>query len=190
MPSSYALFDTALGVCALVWTERGVRRVWLPEEDAGVVALRASRGAAGEGASHWAGRPNGVIGHVVDAMTELLAGGSPDLDGAPLDLSGCEEFERRVYEVTRAIPRGATLTYGEVARRVGSPGAARAVGQALGRNPVPIIVPCHRVVAAGSANGRPIGGFSAPGGAATKRRMLEIEGALAGPEPDLFGPPA
>jgi methylated-DNA-[protein]-cysteine S-methyltransferase len=188
MPAAhYALFDTSIGVCALAWTGQGICRVWLPEGDAGVVALRASRGIAGEGASHWQGRPPGAVGHAVEAMTDLLGGGSPDLDGAPLDLGGCEPFEMEVYAVTRAIPRGNTLTYGEVARRIGAPGAARAVGQALGRNPVPIIVPCHRVVAAGAASGKPIGGFSAPGGAATKRRMLAIEGALPSPEPDLFG---
>ena len=83
------------------------------------------------------------------------------------------DFHRRVYQVARTIPPGKTLTYGDVARRLGDPGAAQAVGQALGRNPFAIIVPCHRVVAAG---GR-IGGFSANGGAATKRRILAIEGA-------------
>jgi methylated-DNA-[protein]-cysteine S-methyltransferase len=183
----YALFDTALGVCALAWTERGIGRVWLPEGDSGVVALRASRGVAGEGASHWSGRPPGLVGHVVEGMTELLAGGTPEFGEAPLDLASCSEFEVGVYGVTRAIPRGSTLTYGEVASRIGHPGAARAVGQVLGRNPVPIIVPCHRVVAAGGAAGRPIGGFSAPGGTATKRRMLDIEGALLPRQPDLFG---
>ena len=86
---------------------------------------------------------------------------------------------RRVYEVARTIPPGATLTYGEIAARLELPGAARDVGQALGRNPFPLVVPCHRVVAAG---GR-LGGFSARGGAATKRRLLAIEGAIA---PDLF----
>jgi methylated-DNA-[protein]-cysteine S-methyltransferase len=84
------------------------------------------------------------------------------------------EFHRRVYDVARTIPPGATLTYGDIAARLGEPGSARAVGQALGRNPFPIIVPCHRVLA---ANGQ-LGGFSATGGSATKRRLLTIEGAL------------
>jgi methylated-DNA-[protein]-cysteine S-methyltransferase len=91
-------------------------------------------------------------------------------------------FHRAVYAVARAIPPGETLTYGEVARRLGDPGSARAVGQALGRNPFAIIVPCHRVVAAGGATG----GFSAHGGAATKRRILAIEGA-GGDAPTLPG---
>ncbi len=88
-------------------------------------------------------------------------------------MDGVPEFHRRVYEAARAIPPGNTLSYGDIAKRAGVPGAARAVGQALGRNPFPIVVPCHRVLAAGGK----IGGFSAQGGVETKRRMLEIEGA-------------
>ena len=98
-------------------------------------------------------------------------------------MEGLPAFNRRVYELARTIPPGSTMTYGEVARRLGSPGMARAVGQALGRNPYPIVVPCHRVLA---ADGR-MGGFSAPGGVATKRRMLEIEGVEGvRAEPTLF----
>ena len=81
------------------------------------------------------------------------------------------EFDTAVYRVARDIPPGETLTYGEIAERLDDPGAARAVGQALGANPIPIIIPCHRVLAAG---GR-AGGFSAPGGVATKLELLEIE---------------
>ena len=88
-----------------------------------------------------------------------------------MDLDGVPEFDRRVYEIARAIPCGATLSYGEIARQLGVPGGARAVGQALGRNPIPVIVACHRVLAAGGK----MGGFSAAGGIATKRRMLDIE---------------
>ena len=86
-------------------------------------------------------------------------------------MEGVAGFHRRVYDAARAIPPGKTLAYGEIAERIGAPGAARAVGQALGRNPFPIVVPCHRVLAAGGK----IGGFSAHGGTATKRRMLAIE---------------
>ena len=85
-------------------------------------------------------------------------------------------FHRRVYEVARTIPPGATLSYGEIATRLGAPGSARAVGQALGRNPFAIVVPCHRVLAAGGK----LGGFSANGGVTTKLRLLSIEGAQAG----------
>jgi methylated-DNA-[protein]-cysteine S-methyltransferase len=103
----------------------------------------------------------------------LLRGEASDLAGVALDMDQVPEFHRRVYDAARTIPPGETLSYGDIARRVGAPGAARAVGQALGRNPFPIVVPCHRVLAAG---GR-IGGFSAQGGVATKRRMLAIESA-------------
>ena len=94
----------------------------------------------------------------------------------------CHLFNLRVYELARGILPGQTLTYGEVAARLGEPHAARAVGQALGTNPFPIIVPCHRVLAAGGKSG----GFSAPGGARTKLRLLEIEGAPLGVGPGLF----
>ena len=107
-------------------------------------------------------------------MTALLGGERVDLADVALDMADVAPFHQRVYEQTRAIPAGATSTYGEIAARIGDPGNARAVGEALGRNPFPIIVPCHRVLA---ASGK-LGGFSAFGGAMTKRRMLIIEGAL------------
>jgi methylated-DNA-[protein]-cysteine S-methyltransferase len=98
-----------------------------------------------------------------------------------LDESALSAFQRTVYAITRAIPAGSTLTYGDVAARAGTPRDARAVGQALGANPYPIIVPCHRVVA---ADGR-MHGFSGPGGTVTKLRLLEIEGWRRA-EPSLF----
>ncbi|HZP27547.1 MAG TPA: MGMT family protein, partial [Acidimicrobiia bacterium] len=90
------------------------------------------------------------------------------------DMHGIPRFHQRVYEAARAVPVGTTVTYGELAARVGSPASARAVGQAMAANPFPIVVPCHRVLSAG---GR-LGGFSATGGLATKRRMLAIEGVV------------
>jgi methylated-DNA-[protein]-cysteine S-methyltransferase len=115
-------------------------------------------------------------------MVALLDGGDDDLTDVKLDLAGVEDFDRRVYAVARAIPPGATRTYGDIAAELGDLAAARAVGQALGRNPVPIVVPCHRVLAAG---GR-LGGFSARGGTATKLRMLDIERVHARGVPTLF----
>jgi methylated-DNA-[protein]-cysteine S-methyltransferase len=94
-----------------------------------------------------------------------------------------EETVERVREAVRSIPPGETATYGEIARAIGDPGAARAVGAALGSNPFPIVVPCHRVLAADGA----LHGFSAPGGIATKRRMLEIECAPGFTQASLFG---
>jgi methylated-DNA-[protein]-cysteine S-methyltransferase len=102
-----------------------------------------------------------------------------DLISVELDMSGVPPFHRRVYQLIRTIPPGETMSYGEVATLLGSPGAARAVGQALRRNPFALVVPCHRVVAAG---GR-LGGFSANGGLATKVRLLALEAALEVPPP-------
>jgi methylated-DNA-[protein]-cysteine S-methyltransferase len=112
------------------------------------------------------------VQQAIDAIVALLRGETIDLSFVTLDMDGVPEFHRRVYEIARTIPPGATLSYGEIASRLGEPHAARAVGQALGRNPFPIVVPCHRVLA---ANGR-TGGFSAPGGTSTKLRLLAIEG--------------
>ncbi|MEA3017446.1 MAG: methylated-DNA-[protein]-cysteine S-methyltransferase [Sphingomonadales bacterium] len=122
---------------------------------------------------------------VADAMTligRLLRGEKVDLAGVPVEPEGASELERKVYEAARRIPCGEVRTYGEIARAVGAPGAAQAVGAALGRNPVPIVVPCHRVLASGGRSG----GFSAPGGVDTKFRMLEIENARRPGEAGLF----
>ncbi|MCW2620803.1 MAG: cysteine methyltransferase [Frankiales bacterium] len=161
----WALFDTAVGTCGLAWVAGRVTRVELPEVWPG----RLSRAAGGAGAAE----PPPGVREVVAAMTAELAGSPADLSAVPLDTTGISAFDLAVYEVTRQIPYGSTRTYGAVAAQLGRPGAAQAVGQALGRNPLPILIPCHRVLAAGGA----IGGFSAGGGARTKRAMLEAEGA-------------
>jgi methylated-DNA-[protein]-cysteine S-methyltransferase len=167
--SGFALFDTAIGRCGIAWGERRIAGVQLPE--AGEPETRARMlhrfPAAGEAI------PPPEVQRAIDSIIGLLRGEASDLSPIALDLDGVPEFHCRVYEAARTIPPGNTLSYGDIARRVGAPGAARAVGQALGRNPFPIIVPCHRVLAAGGK----IGGFSAQGGVATKRRMLAIEGA-------------
>jgi methylated-DNA-[protein]-cysteine S-methyltransferase len=124
------------------------------------------------------------VREAIAAITALLEGrpGEPrDLTHLPLDMEGVPSFHQRVYELARRIPPGKTWTYGEVAQRLGEPGAARAVGQALGSNPFAPVVPCHRVL--GAPTGK--GGFSAHGGLQTKLKMLEIEGARFG-GPGLF----
>jgi methylated-DNA-[protein]-cysteine S-methyltransferase len=126
--------------------------------------------------------PPGHAQQAIDDIVALLSGQSRDLSAVELDMEGVPPFHRKVYAVARTIPAGATLSYGDIAARLGDGGAAREVGEAMGRNPFPIIVPCHRVLAAG---GR-IGGFSAAGGVATKLRLLEIEGAQVGEAPTLF----
>ena len=178
LPRSFALFATALGTCAIAWNEIGLTGVWLPETDA--ESLRRKVARRGDGARE--SEPSGAIAAVVEAITRLLAGERVDLSGVAVDSAGIDDFDRRVYAVTRTIAPGRVLTYGEVAARVGVDATARAVGQSLGRNAMPIVVPCHRVVATGGG----LGGFSAPGGTATKRRMLAIEDAHPSGPPDLF----
>ena len=169
MASGFALFDTAIGRCGVAWGERGVAGVQLPE--AGERETRARMlqrfPAAGEAT------PPPEVQGIIDRIVALLRGEISDLSSIPLDMDQVPAFHRRVYEAARAIPPGMTLSYGEIAARAGAPGAARAVGQAMGRNPFPIVVPCHRVLASGGK----IGGFSAQGGVETKRRLLAIEGA-------------
>ena len=174
----FTLFDTAIGRCGMAWSRRGVVRVQLPGTREGETSARLARHCPGAVEAAAPAR----IEPAIEGIVALLGGGRRDLSWALLDLEGVPLFHRRVYEVVREIPPGWLLTYGEVAARLGLPGSARAVGQALGRNPVAILVPCHRVVAAG---GR-AGGFSAGAGVATKRRLLAIEGACRPREPDLF----
>jgi methylated-DNA-[protein]-cysteine S-methyltransferase len=175
---SFALFDTALGGCAIAWSESGVAGVQLPEADAAQTRRRAQRRFGADAGAD----PPPAIRQAITGIVALLAGESVDLSNIALDVEGIDAFDRRVYDAARRIAPGRTQTYGAIAAALGDPALARAVGQALGRNPFAIIVPCHRVLA---ADGR-IGGFSAAGGAVTKRRLLLIEGARAGDAPDLF----
>jgi methylated-DNA-[protein]-cysteine S-methyltransferase len=167
---SFALFQTAIGVCAIAWSDRGVRQVQLPE--ASEARTRARIGQRHPGAIESVPLP--PIAAAISGIVALLGGTPVDLGAVVLDWEGVPDFHRRVYEVARMIPPGRTRTYGELASALGDAGAARAVGQALGENPWPIVVPCHRVLAAA---GQP-GGFSAHGGVATKRQLLVIEGAI------------
>jgi methylated-DNA-[protein]-cysteine S-methyltransferase len=179
----FALFDTAVGCCGVAWGAHGIVCVALPARPGGTGGLAVTRAyLAAEHRGAVEEQPPAEVADAIDGMVALLAGEPVDLAQVRVDLAGVPEFHRRVYEVIRAIRPGETRTYGEVASRLEMPGAAQAVGQALGRNPVPIIIPCHRVLAAGGA----LGGFSAPGGARTKERMLRIEGALPAPPPTLF----
>ncbi len=179
--TAYTLFDTPLGVCGLAWGPGGLCAVQLPEGSEEASRARLERRLPGAREVLAAGRPP-AIAEAVRRIAVLLAGAPDDLAGIALDESGLEPFNARVYAVARAIPPGRTLTYGEVAARIGEPQAAQAVGRALGHNPWPIVVPCHRVLAAG---GR-IGGFSATSGIALKRRLLAIESVHADGPPDLF----
>jgi methylated-DNA-[protein]-cysteine S-methyltransferase len=176
---AFTLFETPIGRCGIAWSEGGIVGVQLPEgRDA---ATRARVVRQFPGAIEAAAAPPHVR-QALEAIVALLRGESRDLSDIALDMTGVPPFHRRVYEVARTIPSGATLSYGEIATRLGAPGSARAVGQALGRNPFAIVVPCHRVLAAGGK----MGGFSANGGITTKLRLLTIEGFHGSGGPTLF----
>ena len=173
-PEAFALFDTPIGRCGIAWTDLGVCAVQIPEQDEATTRRRLLR--------QWPEteevEPPPGVAEIIDRIVALLRGEEIEFFDCQLDLRGTTVFEREVYAAALAIPPGQTTTYGAIAETVGQPGAARAVGRALGANPVPIVVPCHRVVA---SNGKS-GGFSAPGGAATKLRMLAIESINVAPD--------
>lgn len=165
----FTLFDTAIGSCALAWGPGGVVGVQLPEENA--TKTRARVRERFPDARETA--PPQSVRRARDAIVALLNGEARNLSQIALDMAGLPPFHRRVYEFARSIAPGETLAYGEIAERLGAHGAARAVGQAMRRNPFAIIVPCHRVLASGGK----VGGFSSTGGVTTKLKMLAIEGA-------------
>ncbi len=184
MMTGFALFDTAIGRCGIAWGERGLLGVQLPEGDDAKTRSRLLQKAPGACEA----LPPEDVRRACDAMTELLDGRATDLSFITLDTDHLPAFNRSVYDIARTIAPGETLTYGEIASRLGDKLLSRAVGKALGENPLPIVIPCHRVLA---ANGK-TGGFSANGGVTTKFRMLAIERAkIAGASDDapmLFDP--
>ena len=179
--SGYAIFDTAIGRCGISWSLRGLAAVQLPETSDAEIRGRVTRRVP----FAMEAPPPPALASAIAAIVALLAGDASvasAFDALQLDLRGIAEFDRGVYDVARTVPPGQTVTYGEIARRLGDPAASRAVGQALGKNPFPLVVPCHRVLAASGQ----LGGFSASGGRALKRRLLQIEGARGLPVAGLF----
>ena len=173
---AYCLFETALGSCGIAWTESAdgtaVVALALPEAACELTERRLARvsGAQEPGA------PPPRIAHIIARLRKHLAGSAQDFRDVPLDLEGADPFAQQVYAAARKIPAGETRSYGEIANSIGQPAAAQEVGKALARNPIALIIPCHRVLAAG---GKP-GGFSAHGGLATKATLLALEGAAFG----------
>jgi methylated-DNA-[protein]-cysteine S-methyltransferase len=174
----FALFDTPIGICGIEWGPRGINGLQLPMggDEKTRARIRQRRGDIAEAA------PTEQVQGAIDRIIKLLAGGRDDLRDISLDLDGVPDFNRGVYDIARTIPPGQTVTYGDIARQLGGVELSRDVGQALGRNPCPIVVPCHRVLAAGQKPG----GFSARGGVDTKLKMLAIEGAVVNHTPSLF----
>lgn len=171
----WTLFDTMLGPCGIAWSDVGLTCVQLPEASREQTEARLLARAKDAGA-HAAPRaiPAWVTRAIELARAHLDGRSSPDAELAtvPLDLARVTPFAEKVYRELQRVPAGATVTYGELARTVGSPGAARAIGRAMATNPFPLFVPCHRVLA---SNGK-AGGFSAFGGLVTKERILTLEG--------------
>lgn len=164
----YCLFDTAFGLCGIAWNERGLTRLQLPEQDVSATRARLEKRGAVEG------EPPPAVAAALAALCAYFDGAETEFADIPIDLAAAmTEERRRIYAAARALHWGETASYGEVAQRAGIPHGAQAVGQAMAANPLPIIIPCHRVLASG---GR-LGGFSAYGGALTKERLLVLEKA-------------
>ncbi|WP_293374850.1 methylated-DNA--[protein]-cysteine S-methyltransferase [Phenylobacterium sp. SCN 70-31] len=177
-PIRFNLFDTAIGVAGVAWNDVGLVACHLPERDAETCRRGVLRRLPDAAEAEIPDR----LAATVEGVRRLMRGEKADLTAAPLDLSRTPGFHAKVYGIARGIPPGQTMTYGEIAERLGDKLLARDVGAALGKNPWPIVVPCHRVTAAG---GKP-GGFSARGGVNTKLKLLAIEGAAAAAQADLF----
>lgn len=170
--ASYCLFDTQFGTCGVAWSDQGLTRLQLPERDRSATERRLRRTSTDAEPTS----PPPSVQHAVASLQCYFAGSAIDFAAVALDLSGVNAFHRGIYEALRAIGWGETVSYGALGERAGFPDAARAVGQAMSRNPVPIIIPCHRVL----ASGHKMGGFSAFGGAQTKLRLLAMEGVQLG----------
>ncbi len=179
---AFTIFATAIGDCAIAWNAAGLLGVWLPEASPARLLRRVTRRHPDATES----QPQGHSADAIAAIAALLRGERTELRAIRIDDAELDAFDRRVYAAARAIPPGRVVTYAALAERVGREASARAVGQSLGRNPFPLVVPCHRIVAASGE----LGGFSAPGGAATKRRLLTIEDARLDGPGDLFDTPA
>ena len=174
----YSIFDTGIGRCGIAWGHAGILGVQLPE--AREIETRKRLFQLYPDAREQRPPLNAEI--AIDSITALLRGDAYDFSDVALDMSGIHAFNQRVYVLTRAIPRGETLTYGEVASQLRATGAVHSVAQALARNPFVIIVPCHRVLEAGGYADK----ISPHGGVISKRRLLSLEGALAKGGPTLF----
>ncbi len=178
MPAlDFTIFDTAIGSCGIVWSAHGIYAVQLPEATRETTRARVIKRYP----QALEAQPPSAIRAAIDGIVALLSGEPRDLIDIVIDDEATPDFNKKVYAIARKIPPGKTLTYGEIAERLGDKALSRAVGQALGENPCPIVMPCHRVLA---ANGK-TGGFSAAGGVATKLKILSIENAQPG-GPTLF----
>ena len=168
---AYTIFDTAIGRCGIAWSEAGIVGVQLPE--AREIETRKRLFQLYPDSREM--RPPLNAEAAIEGIVALLRGEIGDLSDVILDMAGIHIFNQRVYEVTRRIPRGDTVTYNDISTRMGTSSAVRSVAQALARNPFVIIVPCHRVLEAGGYPDK----ISPHGGLISKRRLLSIEGSAS-----------
>jgi methylated-DNA-[protein]-cysteine S-methyltransferase len=174
----YTVFDTSVGRCGIAWGELGVLGVQLPEAREIETRRRLFQLFPDARELH----PPADILNAIEGIAALLRGKAADLSDVRLDMTDIPPFNARVYEFTRTIPRGETMTYGEVASRLKASGAVHSVTQAISKNPFMIVVPCHRVLEAGGYADR----ISPNGGSISKRRLLSIEGAGSPGSKTLF----
>jgi methylated-DNA-[protein]-cysteine S-methyltransferase len=174
----YTIFDTSIGRCGIAWGHAGILGVQLPE--AREIETRKRLFDLYPDAREMRAPLN--VEFTIAGITALLRGEPSDLSDVTLDMIGMHAFNQRVYQYTRTIPRGETRTYGEVAASLKFSGAENSVAQAIARNPFVIIVPCHRVLEAGSYADK----ISPHGGVISKRRLLSIEGAGSPSSRTLF----
>jgi O-6-methylguanine DNA methyltransferase len=167
--TGWTTFSTPLGICGMSWNTQGVTSFFLPEASGKSIEKRLKEIA---GNAKPLSVPPRWIKELIQKVKTHMKGRSQDFSTVPLYFDGITEFMRSVYQSSQKIPAGKVVTYGELAARIGRPDAIRAVGSALAKNPIPLIVPCHRVIA---SSGK-LGGFSAPGGLKTKAALLELEG--------------
>ena len=173
--AGHAVLETVIGFMGIAWSEKGLIRLCLPERSRVAVERRLMRHA---GVSASTTQPPWVV-DLIASIKAYAAGEDVDFTGVPVDLDGIDDFRLAIYDAARKLGYGETTTYGDLAKRAGHGGLPRETGAALGANPVPLVIPCHRILAAGGK----IGGFSAPGGSNTKEKMLAMEGVRVGPPP-------
>lgn len=173
----HAVFETTLGFVGIAWSDKGLTRLCLPERERPSVERRLVRHCACRAVLPHQ-QPAWIVG-LVQSIVAYAEGERVDFSAVPVDLADVDDFRLAIYAAARKLRFGDTTTYGELAVKAGHAGLARETGAALGANPVPLVIPCHRILAAGGK----IGGFSAPGGSVAKTRMLALEGVRVGPPP-------
>lgn len=174
-PPQLCLFATDLGWMGIrLQAPDTLERVWFGYPSRASLAAAIDIAAAGGSGAVDVSAETPRVRSLVRRLRDYAQGRRVDFSDLKIDVGPRTDFQRAVLQATRRLKYGETASYGEIARRAGAPLAARAVGSVMAHNPLPLIIPCHRVV----ASGRALGGFSALDGVAMKQRLLRLEGAL------------